>query len=111
LISSITVDKGPSTGPNGGAIGGVVSMRTLMADDVLLPGRTVGIRLRGTLMSNVTDDAPPAGNHPFDFDRPALFDFVGRSGSIALATRTDAVEIVVAATEREHGNHFAGKNG
>ncbi|MDH4983583.1 TonB-dependent receptor [Hyphomicrobium sp. D-2] len=111
LISSITVDKGPSTGPNGGAIAGVVSMRTLMADDVLLPGRTVGIRVRGTLMGNVTDDVPNAGNHAFDFDRPALFNFAGRSGSIALAARTDTIEIVAAATEREHGNYFAGKNG
>lgn len=111
LISSITVQKGPSTGPNGGAIAGVVNMRTLMADDVLLPGRSVGIRLRGTLMSNVTDDPPPAGNHPFDFDRPALFDFLGRSGSIAVAARTDTIEVVAAATKREHGNYFAGRNG
>jgi len=111
LISSITVEKGPSTGPNGGAIAGVVNMRTLMADDVLLPGRNIGIRLRGTLMSNVTDDVPPAGNHPFDFDRPALFDFAGRTGSIAVAARTDTIEVVAAATQREHGNYFAGRNG
>ncbi len=112
LISSITVEKGPSSGPYGGdATAGVVNMRTLTADDILLPGRSVGMRLRGSLIGNVTKDAPPPGNHPFDFDRPALFDFLGRSGSIAIAGRTDAIEIVAAASKREHGNYFAGKHG
>ncbi len=112
LISSIKIEKGPVAGPYGaGVTGGVVNMSTLTADDILLPGRQVGVRLRGSLIGNSTKDAPPTGTAVFNYDRPALFDFLGRSGSAAIAARTDAVEIVAAISERKRGNYFAGKKG
>jgi len=112
LISSISVEKGAPAGPYGaGVTGGVVNMRTLAADDILLPGKEFGFRLRGSLMSNVTDDAPAAGTAALNYDRGSLLDFLGQSGSLAMAAKTNSLELVAAVTKREHGNYFAGKNG
>ncbi|RZJ18028.1 MAG: TonB-dependent receptor, partial [Haliea sp.] len=47
LIGGISIEKGPTTGAYGsGAIGGVVNMRTLNADDLIARGETSGGRLR-----------------------------------------------------------------
>ncbi|VCU71822.1 putative TonB-dependent receptor precursor [Pigmentiphaga humi] len=53
LIGGIQIEKGPSMSAQGtGAVGGVVSMRTLNADDIVKPGNTFGMRMRGSLMGN-----------------------------------------------------------
>ncbi|AFT69656.1 TonB-dependent heme/hemoglobin receptor family protein [Alloalcanivorax dieselolei B5] len=63
LIGSIRIDKGPvMTAEGTGATGGVVSVSTLNADDVVRPGEVSGIRLRGSLIGN-NSTAPAAGTH------------------------------------------------
>lgn len=58
MIGGVEVLKGPTSGVEGvGSVGGVVSMRTINASDILLPGRTFGIRVRGGFNTN-TREAP-----------------------------------------------------
>lgn len=132
FIGSVSVEKGPSAGPDAtGAIGGIVRMSTINADDILLPGQTVGVRVKGSINNN---SAPvpgvgtqagirgDGGTHPSaqvptvfgDFlgmDRPGFFVPTGGSGSVAVAGKTDNVEVVAAYARRKNGNYFAGKNG
>ncbi len=62
LIGGIQVDKGPVAGAQGtGAVGGLVTMRTLGADDIVRPGQTFGMRLRGTAIGNNSGSAPAPG--------------------------------------------------
>lgn len=61
LIGGVDISKGPvMTADGAGAIGGVVSMRTINANDILMPGKTTGVRMRGTLQGN-SRSAPEAG--------------------------------------------------
>jgi outer membrane receptor protein involved in Fe transport len=71
LIGSAVVEKGPiSTAGGAGVIGGVVTLRTLEADDILLPGRNYGSRSRLTYGSNeyryTTSEAVAARNEQFE---------------------------------------------
>ncbi|WP_420177371.1 TonB-dependent receptor domain-containing protein [Kerstersia gyiorum] len=53
LIGGVRIDKGPSMDAGGtGAVGGLVSMRTLEADDILRDGESFGLRMRGTAIGN-----------------------------------------------------------
>ncbi|MGU3627561.1 TonB-dependent receptor domain-containing protein [Comamonas sp. C24C] len=62
LIGGIQIEKGPVMGAQGtGAVGGLVSARTLNADDIVRPGQTFGIRLRGSLIGNNSGSAPAPG--------------------------------------------------
>lgn len=55
LISSISINKGPTMDAQAtGAIGGLVSMRTIGADDILKKGHTLGLRIKGSLIGNNT---------------------------------------------------------
>lgn len=61
LIGGIDINKGPvMTAEGAGAVGGVVSMRTLSADDILMPGKSFSFRVRGVLQGNSVSP-PPAG--------------------------------------------------
>ncbi|MGU3576533.1 TonB-dependent receptor domain-containing protein [Brucellaceae bacterium C25G] len=132
LIGSVSIEKGPSAGADAvGAIGGIVRMSTINADDILLPDQTVGIRIKGSVNNNSTP-APgvgteggirgdggtyPAGQLPVSYgdilgmDRPGFLAPSGGSGSIAIAGKTDNIEIVAAYARRKNGNYYAGKNG
>jgi len=115
LLSDVTIQKGPSNGPYGaGSIGGVVNMRTIDVDDVLLPGNTIGGRIRASLGSNTIEAV--------DLDAPGLTDIshaegpdwlTGDSfiGSAAFAATSDAADFVIALAKRKTGNYFAGSNG
>lgn len=62
LIGGVEIDKGPTMGASGtGAIGGLVSMRTLNADDIAKPGNDWGLRLRGSLVGNNSGSPAPIG--------------------------------------------------
>ena len=62
LIGGIQIDKGPTLSAQGtGATGGLVSMRTLDADDIIRPGQDFGIRLRGTAIGNNSGSPVEAG--------------------------------------------------
>lgn len=61
LISDIQINKGPVMNAEGaGATGGVVSMRTIGANDIIKPGNDWGVRLRGAAIGN-SSSPPPAG--------------------------------------------------
>lgn len=66
LVGGIQIEKGPSLSAQGtGATGGLVNMRTLGADDIVRPGQTTGLRLRGQAIGNNTgrpmESGTPAG--------------------------------------------------
>lgn len=82
LIGGVEIDKGPTMNPQGtGATGGLVSMRTLGADDIVQPGNTWGLRLRGALIGN-NSGSPAAPGTPAGYA-------VARAGSgLGFATQT-----------------------
>lgn len=141
LIGGIDIQKGPTSGAEGvGAIGGVVSMRTLNADDIITGDKDWGIRLKGGFSDN-SASPPPAyttgglrnggrfltacgGGRtctvqplPTQFaddtgmDRPSTGTPTGGSGSVAAAKRWGQIELVGAFARRKTGNYFAGENG
>lgn len=115
LISDITVQKGPGTSATGG-IGGSVAMTTLQAGDILQPGKTFGIRLKGELWNNgLTPPARGPGNAAVRAmprkDRGNLLDSDAKAGSIAMAWSNGRIELVGAYARREQGNYFSGSNG
>lgn len=62
LIGGIQIDKGPTLSAQGtGATGGLVSMRTLNADDIVRPGQSTGLRLRGQAIGNNTGSPMESG--------------------------------------------------
>jgi len=90
LIGGVVVEKGPiSTVGGAGVIGGVVSLRTLDADDILLPGKTHGFRSRAT-----------TGTNQFRY-----------TTSHAAAARSENVEFVTAVSRKETGQYEPGQNG
>lgn len=129
FIGEVSVEKGPSAAADGsGAIGGVVRMRTLSAADILLPGKQMGVRLRGGFNTNST--TPPdvltpggmaggsyaAGSTPTtrdggNMDRPAFLDPTGGNGSVAAALSSESIDLVAAYARRHNGNYFSGTKG
>ncbi|AXE30222.1 hypothetical protein DK842_10095 [Chromobacterium phragmitis] len=110
LIGGVTVDKGPGLSAQGaGAIGGLVKMETLKAEDILLPGERRGARLRGGLQSNSA--APPAELRATPRRHSPALDGRAGHGSVAAALREDRYELVGAFAYRDIGNYFSGKHG
>lgn len=111
LIGGITVEKGPTDGARGaGAIGGVVSVRTLSARDIVPEGRETGVRIRLGASDNAVAP-PPATTLDQRTGAPGLDDLENGFGSLAFAKASDAFEFVAALTYRDSGNYFAGKHG
>ena len=133
FIGSVSIEKGPSMGVDAtGATGGVVRMSTIGVDDILLPGKSFGIRLKGGFNTNSssvpavkTERGWRAGSYPYNgtmpstdtlfapggMDRPSLFEPTGGSGSVALAGTTEYFDVVAAYARRKNGNYYAGKHG
>lgn len=111
FIGGIDIEKGPSGGPYGaGAMGGVVNMRTLNANDLVENGKTFGARLRGSFGGNTV--APPAVDTMVQrFGGNELMSTENRMGSAAMAVATEHVDLVAAFAHRSNGNYFAGNNG
>ncbi|MCH4270882.1 TonB-dependent receptor [Kerstersia gyiorum] len=121
LLSSITINKGPSLSASAGgnAIGGSVEMRTIGVDDILLPGQSVGVRLMGNLWNNgqkpayrpdSVDSASDLTAEPHD-KHGDLFGSHAQSGSLAFAISGEKIDFLAAFSKREQGNYFAGKHG
>jgi TonB-dependent heme/hemoglobin receptor len=90
LIGGVTVEKGPSSTLGGaGVIGGVVSLRTLEAEDILLPGKNQGVRSRITF-----------GNNAYRY-----------TTSHAAAFKQENYEFVIAGSRKEGGDYKPGSNG
>lgn len=113
LIGGITIKKGPDAGPEGaGSVGGLVSMRTLDAQDILKPGQTFGGRVRAGVSDNARS-RPPFGTEPeaATGGPKDLWDFSNWTGSVAVASSREKFDFVAAYVHRESGNYFAGKHG
>jgi hemoglobin/transferrin/lactoferrin receptor protein len=131
FIGGVMIEKGPSSAADGAdVIGGVVRMNTITADDILLPGKSFGVRLKGGFNSNSSAVPPidttgglhgagtyPSGSVPTSFsgpdgmDRPSFLDPTGGNGSIAAAYKSDYVDLVAAFARRKNGNYYAGTHG
>ncbi|WBU60430.1 TonB-dependent receptor [Paracoccus albus] len=121
MISEVAITKGAANDPGtAGAIGGSVNMTTLRADDILLPGKNWGVRLRGELQNNGV--APPyRGDRRIksdtvlravpSTDRGNIFNSDSKSGSIALAFAGDNWDLVGAYARRAQGNYITGTKG
>lgn len=111
LIGGIDVSKGPNGGASGaGAVGGVVAVRTLAADDIIKPGETSGVRIKAGAADNTV--SPPAPSTLLArTDETGLFDSATASGSIAAAGRSDHMDVIAAFSRRKSGNYFAGTDG
>lgn len=119
FIGGISIEKGPSSGPDAsGAIGGVVRARTINAGDVVAPDGSWGLLVRGGLQNN--NVAPP---HKMNFgaageaapernyDRPSFFDMRGFSGSLVAAHRSEMFDFVAGYARRQNGNYYSGSKG
>ncbi|WP_421566610.1 TonB-dependent receptor domain-containing protein [Ochrobactrum sp. EDr1-4] len=131
FISSMSIEKGSSTGADAnGAIGGVVRMSTINADDILIPGQTTGVRIKGGFNTNSApvpalgtlagqrgigtfgdSEIPTTFGGSAGMDRPGFLTPTGGSGSVAIAAKTDNFEIVAAQARRKNGNYYAGTQG
>jgi len=111
LIGGVDIEKGPSGGAEGaGVTGGVVSVRTLSADDIVKEGEEYGFRLRLGLHDNAISQPGPL---TFEQRTGAsdLEDLENYRGSVALATKQENFDLLFAATRRVSGNYLAGKHG
>ncbi|MDN3518489.1 TonB-dependent hemoglobin/transferrin/lactoferrin family receptor [Aquisalimonas lutea] len=94
LLAEVQVDKGPSSGVHGaGAIAGSANFRTIGPYDVILPGNSAGLRLRGT-----TGLGEYANGTEF-------------IGSAAAAYATDSFDVLLARSGQEFGEYEPGDNG
>lgn len=111
LIGSVTIEKGPTLSLDGaGAIGGVVGMRTLGAQDILAAGQSSGWRLRGGVADNSV--SPQPGFRVFNRSEGGkLLSPDSHFGSVAWARRSEALDLVAAYVHRTQGNYFAGSHG
>lgn len=131
FIGEVMVEKGPSSAADGaGIIGGAVRMNTITVDDILLPEKNFGVRLKGGFNSN-SSSAPPVGTKgglsdggvypttslpssfggPDGMDRPGFLEPTGGNGSIAAGYRSEYVDLVAAFARRKNGNYHAGTHG
>ena len=115
LLSGVTVEKGPATGPQGiGSIGGVVNMTTINAEDVLLDGRQFGVMVKGTLGNNSIE---PILNGDMAYKGTARLDGAGEidlsslNGAVAVAATSEMADFLLAYSSVNQGNYFAGSNG
>ncbi|MEN5274872.1 TonB-dependent receptor [Stenotrophomonas lactitubi] len=113
LVSAVSIEKGPSLAANAAsAIGGVVHMETLTADDILDEDQPWGLRVRAGVADNSIDRT-----HVFkqvargNDNRNSLRDPRDWNGSVAFAQRGEDWQFVAAYARRRQGNYFAGRNG
>ncbi|MGO3742876.1 TonB-dependent receptor domain-containing protein [Kerstersia sp.] len=121
LLSSITINKGPSldSRTGGNALGGSVAMKTIGVQDILLPEQTIGLRLTGSMWNNgVKPEArgktlPKGESLAADLHekRADLFGSQAQAGSIAFAVSGEYIDFVAAYAKRTQGNYFTGKHG
>lgn len=131
FIGGVMIEKGPSSAADGaGVIGGIVRMNTITVDDILLPEKSFGIRVKGGFNSNSSSVPPidtlgglagdgtyPNSSVPTSFggpngmDRPAFLEPTGGNGSIAAGYRSEYVDLVAAYARRKNGNYHAGTRG
>ncbi|WP_426578324.1 TonB-dependent receptor domain-containing protein [Xenorhabdus stockiae] len=136
LISSIEIEKGPSLNRRvKGSVGGAVSIKTLNIDDVVPEGETFGINTKLETSSNSVKERTPSLSLGQDYrdvpnfihngieSDPALkitphsskdnklFGFKDNAFRVAVGTRQEYFDLMLAYAYRHKGNYFAGKGG
>ncbi|PHM38486.1 TonB-dependent receptor domain-containing protein [Xenorhabdus innexi] len=136
LISSIEIEKGPSLNRRiKGSVGGAVSIKTLNINDVVPEGETFGINTKLETSSNSVKERTPSLELGKDYrDIPnfthngietdpaltitphsskdnKLFGFKDNAFRIAVGTRQEYFDLMLAYAYRHKGNYFAGKGG
>ncbi|MDC9613371.1 TonB-dependent receptor [Xenorhabdus khoisanae] len=136
LISSIEIEKGPSLNRRvKGSVGGAVSIKTLGIDDVVPQGETFGINTKLETSSNSVRERTPSLSLGQDYrDIPGfihndaetdpalkitphsskdnkLFGFKDNAFRLAVGTRQEYFDLMLAYAYRRQGNYFAGKGG
>ncbi|WP_151716713.1 TonB-dependent receptor [Acinetobacter sp. TUM15071] len=116
LISQIEVEKGASRAKfSVGGIGGIVKMRTLSANDILLPNQNAGVMFKGSFYNNnrtpQTSDNEKEQMSYLLHNKISSNNFQNGAGTLALAYRNDMFDLVAAYSKREVGNYYAGKHG
>ncbi|WP_434525043.1 TonB-dependent receptor domain-containing protein [Photorhabdus asymbiotica] len=116
LVKSIQVEKGASQSKYAtGAIGGLVEMRTLGAEDVILPGENFGILFKGSVYNNNRKPHVPAdelGQQRYLMANGIKSNtFNNGSATTAIAYQNDSIDFIVAYSKRAVGNYFAGSKG
>ncbi len=118
LISDIAVTKGAAGNASAfgsGAIGGLVNIQTLTVDDVVKDGEQYGARLKLRAFNNARMPHIPASYKEAEYyelnPRTHQREFRNGSGSLAVGYRDEVVDAVLAYSQREVGNYFAGKRG
>ncbi|MGU3492857.1 TonB-dependent receptor domain-containing protein [Xanthobacteraceae bacterium A53D] len=125
LLAGIDIKKGSDVASRG--IAGTVTMRTLSADDVVKPGDTWGLRIKGGYGGNTaTPQDGAVGGYkwpnspsqpavaipsPEGMDRPGLFEPTSGSGSAIFAVKEEAYDLLWGYAYRKQGNYFAGTQG
>ncbi|PHM43134.1 TonB-dependent receptor domain-containing protein [Xenorhabdus szentirmaii] len=136
LISNIEIEKGPSLSRDiKGSVGGAVSIKTLSIDDIVPKGETFGINTKLETSSNSVREREPSlqlgqdyrdipnftkGNidndpalkvTPHSSKDNKLFGFKDNAFRIAVGTRQEYFDLMLAYAYRRQGNYFAGKGG
>lgn len=127
FIGGIDINKGADSASWGNA--GSVAMRTVSAADIVKPGDTWGLRLKGEIGSNAS--SPNAGDKagflwpfaPWDpmgavpvesttgMDRPSALSPRRASGSVIGAYQGEDFDFLAGYARRKQGNYHAGKYG
>ncbi|KTF13675.1 TonB-dependent receptor [Pseudoalteromonas sp. H105] len=118
LISKVNIEKGASAKASpfsSGAIGGMVSIRTLDTQDILKSGEQFGALVKvNTHNNNHTPDVPESfglqSYYEVSNDNDTL-DFAGGGFTLATAYEQDNLKAVLAYSKKKVGNYFAGSNG
>ncbi|GGF51264.1 TonB-dependent receptor [Azorhizobium oxalatiphilum] len=125
LLAGIDIKKGSDVASRG--IAGTVTMRTVGADDVVKPGDSWGMRVKGGFGTNTAEpDAGAVGGYRWPsspsaapvatpsaegMDRPGFFQPTSGSGSAIVAVKQEAYDLLFGYAYRAQGNYFAGTNG
>ncbi|UTH73688.1 TonB-dependent receptor domain-containing protein [Chromobacterium sp. IIBBL 290-4] len=116
LISRVSIEEGASTGAfSSGAVGGLVQMKTLGVEDVLLPGESFGALVKGNLYNNNKMPDVPANERDQVYYQlnngigPRVFN--NGSATLALAYKQPGYDALIAFSKRRTGNYFAGQRG
>lgn len=125
LMAGVDITRGADVASRG--IAGTVAMRTLGADDIVKPGDTWGLRVKGGFGTNTSSPTagavggyawPLAPYHEqiaapsaHGMDRPGDLTPTSGSGSIVAAVKEENYDLFAGYAYRKQGNYHAGKNG
>lgn len=116
LIKQIDISKGASFNPKvTGATGGVINMVTIDVEDIVLPGKKIGVYLKGDIFNNnKTPDIPKSekGQQYYILQNDIKETQISNGkGTIAVGYKAGKLDFMTALSVNSQGNYFAGKKG